>query len=330
MAESTLSAGITEIKLAVADFLGMGRTSGNWDADDSARADDIIESSQRRLYGAHDWSFLKKQTTLTLNAPYTTGTVTVTNGSATVTGSGTTFPSWAASGEFIGPDGVAYTVASRDSNTQLTLDINYKGTTASGRSYSLRQRDYDLPDDFIQLIGDMTYVSETFRWPVIRIVPEGEIRIKRQKQIQTGYVQLAAVRWKSSDLSDGQRMELLIWPDANEAFVLAYPYKILPNLLVTSTAEDPLGGMQMSELFMQSALALAEQRMKRELGVENALYQQMLQGAIERDGLENSSQHFGYVGDPSNGGSGLSRDRLTYVYFDENTDDGEGELFDGS
>jgi len=83
-----------------------------------------------------------------LEIAYTTGTISVTNGSATVTGSGTSwytsathYPAWgsddAQAGRSITIDSVAYTIKSVDSATQITLTANYAGSTASGLSYSI-------------------------------------------------------------------------------------------------------------------------------------------------------------------------------------------------
>jgi hypothetical protein len=72
------------------------------------------------------------------NAPYLTGTITVTNGSATVTGSGT---SWSTAtnaevGEYIQlPDDKWYKITGINSNTSLTIEVSYLGTTLSGESY---------------------------------------------------------------------------------------------------------------------------------------------------------------------------------------------------
>lgn len=76
---------------------------------------------------------------------YTTGTVAVTNGSATVTGTGTAWASRARPGMLLrGPNGVSMTIASVASDTSLTLTANYTGTTTSGAAYSLRQIRYQV------------------------------------------------------------------------------------------------------------------------------------------------------------------------------------------
>lgn len=74
------------------------------------------------------------------NANYTTGTITATNASATVTGSGTT---WATStnaevGEYIKlPDGKWYKITAIASDTSLTIEISYQGATLAGQTYTI-------------------------------------------------------------------------------------------------------------------------------------------------------------------------------------------------
>lgn len=72
------------------------------------------------------------------NENYTTGTITATNASATVTGSGTT---WATTtnaevGEYIQlPDTKWYKITNIASNTSLTIERTYQGSTLAGQSY---------------------------------------------------------------------------------------------------------------------------------------------------------------------------------------------------
>jgi len=68
------------------------------------------------------------------NLPVTTtltGTLSVTNGSATVSGTGTLFTSQVAFGDFLTLNSVQYKVQSVESNTSLTLVSNYTGSTSS-------------------------------------------------------------------------------------------------------------------------------------------------------------------------------------------------------
>jgi hypothetical protein len=74
---------------------------------------------------------------------YVTGTVAVTNGSASVTGTGTAWSANIVAGDVLIIIGGAasYQVASVGSDTGLTLTADYGGTTASGLSYAL-SRDF--------------------------------------------------------------------------------------------------------------------------------------------------------------------------------------------
>ncbi|WP_292076539.1 hypothetical protein [Mesorhizobium sp.] len=68
---------------------------------------------------------------------YKTGTVSVSNGNAIVTGSGTAWAVALVAGGMFSSAGLAVPIASVDSDTQLTLDYPWPGTTASGAAYSI-------------------------------------------------------------------------------------------------------------------------------------------------------------------------------------------------
>lgn len=77
-------------------------------------------------------------------AAYRTGTVTVTSGSKTVTGSGTLWAVTVSPGDEFTicdanalPTGGRYEVATVNSNTSITLVQNYQGSTASGLAYAI-------------------------------------------------------------------------------------------------------------------------------------------------------------------------------------------------
>jgi len=99
-----------------------------------------------------EFDFLRKEvsTPILVNSSYSTGTVTVADASATVTGASTTFPTAAGVGwklKISGDDNI-YEVLTRDSATQLTLKRTYKGTLTSGNSYILYQDLMSLASDF--------------------------------------------------------------------------------------------------------------------------------------------------------------------------------------
>ncbi|MCG7626061.1 hypothetical protein [Epibacterium sp. Ofav1-8] len=66
-----------------------------------------------------------------------TGTVSVTNGSSTVTGTGTSWFGGLQNGwGFVGPDGRVYEILTVDDATALTLKTTYQGATAAGQIYA--------------------------------------------------------------------------------------------------------------------------------------------------------------------------------------------------
>lgn len=99
------------------------------------------------------------------------GTVSVTNASATVYGAGTTWASakLARAGDiFKAPDGRDYEVANVQSNTQLTLTSAYLGTTASAQAYALIHTGL-LPAELAVGVSDLqskylATVSQLYEW----------------------------------------------------------------------------------------------------------------------------------------------------------------------
>lgn len=72
---------------------------------------------------------------------YTTGTVTVTSGSPTVTGAGTGWQTALIQGGVLYVRGGAYPILTVDSETKITLAVPYTGTNGSGLAYAVdRQR----------------------------------------------------------------------------------------------------------------------------------------------------------------------------------------------
>jgi hypothetical protein len=97
-------------------------------------------------------------------ANYTTGTITTTNGSAVITGAGTTWNTLVDVGMLlqIGSERY-YVVKSVDSTTQITLTEAYEGTTGAGKAYTLTPMG-TLPlaqqADFYAAAGDRLIVGK--------------------------------------------------------------------------------------------------------------------------------------------------------------------------
>lgn len=95
---------------------------------------------------------------------YRSGTVSVNNGSPTVTGSGTAFlSSKAKPGDlWRGPDFSSYEILSVNSNTSITLAENYRGSSVSGAAYAIVPTISpmrDLVDPVQTLVSDYSTVK---------------------------------------------------------------------------------------------------------------------------------------------------------------------------
>lgn len=126
----------------------------------------LINTSIERISREANWKQLRRRSSFNTTAPYTTGTVTCTNLSQTVTGSGT---SWIAAGIQVGQrislggSQLRYTITAISSATSLTVDYQYDGTTASSLTYTIYgQEMYNLP---IQTNKEAFLYHEKFGFP---------------------------------------------------------------------------------------------------------------------------------------------------------------------
>lgn len=131
-----------------------------------ARSDEVIRQIADEAmmltakYTQSSWYLREGE--ISFQGNYNTGTVSINDGSTTLTLSGGTFPSWAASGE-VALNGRYYKVTSRDSDTQLTLTTAYQGSAnLSGATYDLVQHAYSLPDDLYQF--HQLYPGDNWSW----------------------------------------------------------------------------------------------------------------------------------------------------------------------
>jgi len=153
--------------------------------------------------------------------------------------------------------------------------------------------DYDLPDDFARFIGPIHYPAAEYKEAVV-IIPTSQIEEYRSGVSTTGYPRYACERWKSSTGSTGQRKEVCFWPEPDITKTMKYQYEAYQGAL-SATYPYPLGGMKLSELYMESCLAIVESRLNDSPGIHNRDYAALLIDAVERD-KKNGAQIYGAMG----------------------------------
>ena len=126
-----------------------------------------VQEAYREIVNLHQWSYLEGRYQFVASAPYSTGTITYdhtggANERMATLASGT-WPSWAAFGRII-IDNVHYTVATRESDTIITLSpiSNPGDDVAAGASYQLYRDTYPLPVNFhkMRLVRNQTDDSD--------------------------------------------------------------------------------------------------------------------------------------------------------------------------
>lgn len=295
---SSLQLGFDDIRIEVADYLGYLRTESKWTPTEKARLESIIRSGLLQVYYpqqvdvalVHKWSWMRPQMEVATVARYSTGTIAVVAGVVTLSGS--TFPSWAADGELT-VNGVAYSVASRDSDTQITLD-DTSVTATAGATYSLGKPVYVMESTFDgQFDGPLHYGAGVYaESDCLTQTSDAQLRSERQRNNTTGKPWYFAMRPAAYDPTVGQRWEITFWPTPDAAYSMFGRYRVKPTMM-DSTNKYPMGGIAMSGVFLQSCLAIAEQRLNGQAGMMTQQFIGALQAAIADDAASYSPDYLG-------------------------------------
>lgn len=176
-------------------------------------------------------------------------------------------------------------------------------TTADGTA------DYDAPDDFGRIVGDVHYPDAEYQAPLVSI-PASQILEYRVGAEREGQPSRYATRWKATTGSTGQRQEFLLWPTPDDAWVLRYQYEAY-NGPLSDSFPYPLGGMKLAELYIESCLAVAESRYNDEEGLHHKAYIELLVDCVQRD-KKVGAKHFGQMGHKAREGHGNQTFRRGY------------------
>lgn len=187
--------------------------------DDSllGRMKTAVQLAYNELCQSMEWTYFHRPLRINLSAPYSTGTVEVTSGTATLTGG--TWPSWAGSGRILIGD-VIYQARRRISNTVLDLDDNFQPASAiaAGTSYTLYRSVYLLPNDFRKV---KEFIGEDV-WTANYMVPDEWLRRERYSH-DTGTPWLWTIMQTTDEFGYG-RLGVFFsgYPDIAETFDCIY------------------------------------------------------------------------------------------------------------
>jgi ribosomal protein L31 len=289
MGESTFACTLTSLRTEVCDFLGCGRTYASASTNEQARISAAIDKGLHRFYfealdgegKLHFWSFLRPTSTLVIWGT-TTGT-RVNSGTTTLTNATACFhPSMVGKAVVFTVSGTSYTISSYTSTTAVVVSADCSGEGTGAWTITADGYGYRLPDGFGSMRGRFTYAYNEGT-SSIETVSEQMIRRKMQTDGSTGSPYWAAIRPVASTGATGQRFEACFFPIPDGDYTLSYSYNVLPDILVASTYEYPLGGARYANAILCACKAEAERSVDDQQGTWEKAYREALAAAIEMD-----------------------------------------------
>jgi len=240
-----------------------------------------IKDGLERVYAAHEWSFFRPLADVTTTAPYATGTVAISSGVVTLTGG--TFPAWAANGVLRAGDKY-YSVASRDSGTQLTLDdLSAALAASSGYQLAMPEVQMDVAFDAVANDGDLAYYPGPTSWfPSVRNRHDSMIRKMESENPEFGRPFFYSIRTDRFDPTVGSRKSLAFYPAPDASYVLRVPM-ILRPVAIDNANQYPIGAEMLSQVILQACLAAAEHNYEEREHVHEKRFLELIALAIRKD-----------------------------------------------
>lgn len=269
------------------------RDTANWTVDMVADMALCLRAGLRKAYyppalspgeTPHQWSFLRQNYTLTTTASYSTGTITVING--TVTLAGGTWPTWAVHGWLV-YGGVYYEVASRTSGTVLVLtNVDAANDAAALTTYELRQYRAIMPSDFESLEGPVYWSPDqsTSNIPLERR-SDNFLRMLYQDSATDSWADeplYYALQPYSIPSTTAQTWAMLFWPSIASVVHFKFRYNVQMSDL-DGTDTTPPGGAQHSEMILEACLSEVELKYNDAPGPHTEKWMQLLASSVKLD-----------------------------------------------
>ncbi len=180
----------------------------------------------------------ERRATLRTQDDYTTGTVTATRGSTTLTGSGT---AWNTANSFgltnarangrivVNGSRTPYTVQTVGGDTSITLSTAFTEATVTDGGYTYYEDEYDLASDFLRPI-DFRQFSDQL---MIDLIPRTEARRRYPNNTVPGRPKVATILDIGFSGSAAPIRRVQLFPPPNDYLMVPYSY-ITSNLAVSS------------------------------------------------------------------------------------------------
>jgi hypothetical protein len=174
-----------------------------------------VHKAYSELTTIRDWAYYSVHGRLVTQAPYATGTVTSSGTTVTLTGG--TWPSWAATGAFLRVGTETCRVASRTSGTVVVLDegLGLKANVTA-QPFTLYRTVYPLPADFRNLDEP---TDEYNWWAGMYLSPDEAMKVERVNRAQGKPYHWTVI--KDPD-STGWAIKLIGYPTIQETIDFTY------------------------------------------------------------------------------------------------------------
>lgn len=185
------------------------------------------------------WWWDERRAVIVTKAPYTTGTVSVTQGSTTVTGSST---AWTTNDAFgyqqatvgdkitLGSSPDVYVISAVGGAGTLTLASRYTGDTLSGAGYAIFQDEYALETDFDDVIDAKTFSQDLG----IALIGAQEFNRRFARNSVRGPIEVATLIELGPSGSASLRRRVVFGKAPDRAYTIPYRYHT-KHLAVSST-----------------------------------------------------------------------------------------------
>lgn len=184
--------------------------------------------------------------------------------------------------------------------------------------------EYDLPSDFAQLYGPITYsTTGSVLYSPIEFVGEMTLRRLLQRQEASTRPSVGAIRVKQHSDALGTRYELLLWPVPDDEYELQYRYRVNPDTSGPNSLPalvdnlDLHGGDRYSEMYLEAAMMEADFLQGQKRSEHEERFMRAVQSAVSQDRLTNATDSLGYNGD-SRANAGEYDGDWTHHDLDEN------------
>lgn len=230
------------------------------------------------LWNARQWRERKKEVIVTTVAPYTTGTIAISNGSTALVGTGTTFTTAMTGRKFcIGTGGPIYRVT-YVSPTAMTLSRNYQESAQTASSFTIYQDEYDVATD-VDVMRSVNLNLSTYRGPLAEITEA----LMDERSYATAAVTVPQAWAPTVDTTAGSyRMRL--WPIPDGVYALRVLYQKSWTDIAT-TDVSPFGP-SMDRLILLKTTLMAQMIP----GSRQSITEQMVESLTEKIWREQQSE----------------------------------------